>query len=1801
MTLPSTSRASARRTRAANARLARDAPPDRGAPASPGRSRAPTPAPAPARFLARVLACVLALITVVRAQDDDDWSPAICGGASRAADHCAGGLLEDWEEDVRALQFLSRACDGDWDDAPWRHIPDFDGTRDDWIAVCDDAHGHFECDDRGGGRVVLLDAEDLDLECAAGLPIEFERLAELKILRMNDSFKASRDAPIDVADVLAPLRHLENLEEISLNNNGLVGRVPPLCSFASFDRALEILSLAGNALSGAPTEDLGCLTSLRALNLAGNRLDGQLPDAWRGMSNLEDLIVSDNERLGTIPAAWFDEDDGMRSLRTLVAFDCGLTGEIPANIGVAAHLRELRLGNGEVGRSASRAFTAYESNAVTGSIPASLASLEFLTIFDATRNTLEGTLPENLFESLRYVEEVRLGSNRLNGTIPILRHNRFLRTVDLSENAFEGDVPELGASLERARLAGNNLGGAFPNLSESASLEMLDLSRNALTGALSNTVPDTLEILDASENRLSSGLGDWLGKGRLVEVILAENDFEGELPSAVCNAHTVRVDLSGNALRGALPESIEECVKLETLKIGGVGGGFGGGGGASLPSAGAFEKLARLTELSLPGFGLVGAIPTSVFAISKLRVLNLADNQLSGTIPAVSSTSLVEIRLDGNALEGDVPLSLLTLPELTALFLSENRLTGMEAPAANDTTFATEVTEIHLGGNRLTSIPEVLRNVTELESLNLSRNDIAGPVPTWLGLFSRLRELDLSENRLSGSLAGWLGDHHALRDLEDLRVGGNVGIEGPLSAASIRSLARLKTLNLTGVGRFGAFPIAAGTPDLGLVSLVNLIAANAGFTGRLPPRMFDALPNLVHLDLRGNALEGSVPADVAPAEESLVENFSSERSSPEARVLTHAALRCLLLSENAFSGVFPRLDAPAYYLATSFSSTGSDASTLLGVVDFSDAGRFDCPLPDRSVVYDTASCACAAGRAGPDDGRYECDDCPPGSFSNLESSEACAPCAAGEVSAAPGASSCDACPPGTFATAGSATCAKCAAGTFASTSRAGACDACPPGEHQPVEGETSCVKCAAGSSASTPGSATCAFCPAGAFSSAAGSTTCESCPAGTWQNATGQTACADCPAGTANAAEGANDVAACAPCPPGTSTGGDRAAAACEPCAAGTYAGPTPGAERCAPAPKGHRVANVGAVAPERCPAGAYAPNAGAEECLPCPANQYREDSSVFPEDEAAEAAEAEAETAADATTAEASSEEASETSTEASETSTSDPYSASIFHDDGSSCAACPSGARSDAGWSRCECLPGHAPSAVSGGGLRCDACAPGTFLDLITSTCAVCPAGTFAPANASVACAPFSPGSVGSEYVEPESYRGATAQRLCDAGSVPRRVVVRLAVVSLCAPCPAGTISSAAGAVNCTACALGSAPNPERTACASANDALDWSSTDGAPSDDASGNVTDAGALAALALEAARRGTFAGESSAAAFFALLGSCAVACGGGAAWLRRRRRRLRRLALERRVLLEDAEADFARGKPVRRETLYALAGVDAEAAALGDDGTALSTLDALEDGTALDALESERSGSKPRTDASRRNTGTFVEKTRGSYTRRRSSVYDFDGLVAAARGVATASTPREAAERRVSARYRAASVAAAAAAQNRRRKSERYLYDRIDEDATSDDGSSDDGSSDAHAFAEEGRGPPRRWFRRDRREGRDRRDRRWFRRDRRWFRRDRRAGGDAAEEAAAAAAEAVRVAVRSASVSYRDAGAARYPGAARHADATPEDRTNASNEAAGTALPPAPEVMRAEDVESERAAARRRQSSYFEG
>ena len=88
----------------------------------------------------------------------------------------------------------------------------------------------------------------------------------------------------------------------------------------------------------------------------------------------------------------------------------------------------------------------------------------------------------------------------------------------------------------------------------------------------------------------------------------------------------------------------------------------------------------------------------------------------------------------------------------------------------------------------------------------------------------------------------------------------------------------------------------------------------------------------------------------------------------------------------------------------------------------------------------------------------------------------------------------------------------------------------------------------------------------------------------------------------------------------------------------------------------------------------------------------------------------------------------------------------------------------------------------------------------------------------------------------------------------------------------------------------------------------------------------------LAARVANAANSGRFAGTRGATAFFVLLGVVTLIAGAFLRWRRLRRERLRELALEREVLLEEAEAEMCERGAVRRKTLYALAGVDAEAA-----------------------------------------------------------------------------------------------------------------------------------------------------------------------------------------------------------------------------------------------------------------------------
>jgi leucine-rich repeat protein SHOC2 len=245
----------------------------------------------------------------------------------------------------------------------------------------------------------------------------------------------------------------------------------------------------------------------------------------------------------------------------------------------------------------------------------------------------------------------------------------------------------------------------------------------------------------------------------------------------------------------------------------------------------------RVVELvlgsGLEEFGLTGAVPAEVGRLSALRVLSLADNELTSlpaeigqltalerlyiggnqltSVPAEIGqlTSLTWLDLGGNQLTS-VPVEIVQLTSLTVLGLDSNRLTIVPAEIGQ----LTSLKELRLYSNKLTSLPAEIGQLTSLEALYLDNNQLTS-VPPEIGQLTSLRELYLRRNRLT-SVPAEIGQ---LTSLNWLNLSGNQLTSLP---AEIGRLTSLKALwldnNLVAVKlRYGC--------DMTLVAIRELRAA----------------------------------------------------------------------------------------------------------------------------------------------------------------------------------------------------------------------------------------------------------------------------------------------------------------------------------------------------------------------------------------------------------------------------------------------------------------------------------------------------------------------------------------------------------------------------------------------------------------------------------------------------------------------------------------------------------------------------------------------------------------------------------------------------------------------------------------------------------------------------------------------------------------------------------------------------------------------------------------------------------------
>ncbi|KAF3450424.1 hypothetical protein FNV43_RR06505 [Rhamnella rubrinervis] len=236
-----------------------------------------------------------------------------------------------------------------------------------------------------------------------------------------------------------------------------------------------------------------------------------------------------------------------------------------------------------------------------------------------------------------HVVKIVLKGHNLPGMLPPqLVKLPFLQEIDFSYNYLNGTIPGEWASLKLTliSLVVNRLSGEIPEeLGDITTLRYLMLSSNQLTGNL----PVSLA-----------------GLSNLVEFRINDNNFNGSIPDFIQNWRKLnRLELHASGLEGPIPSNISLLSNLVELRISDIYG----------PEQ-KFPMLESITttilKLVLRNCNISGKIPSYIWMMKNLEVLDLSFNKLVGEIPATISLERVRfLFLTSNLLSGTVPDSIL--------------------------------------------------------------------------------------------------------------------------------------------------------------------------------------------------------------------------------------------------------------------------------------------------------------------------------------------------------------------------------------------------------------------------------------------------------------------------------------------------------------------------------------------------------------------------------------------------------------------------------------------------------------------------------------------------------------------------------------------------------------------------------------------------------------------------------------------------------------------------------------------------------------------------------------------------------------------------------------------------------------------------------------------------------------------------------------------------------------------------------------------------------------------------------------
>ncbi|KAK7339950.1 hypothetical protein VNO77_20639 [Canavalia gladiata] len=637
------------------------------------------------------------------------------------------------------------------------------------------------------------------------------------------------------------LFNLQYLQNLNLARNDFGSMIP---SKFGLLKNLRYLNFSNAGFEGQIPIEIAHLTKLAILDLSTsftswNPLKLHKPNIGMLMQNLTEIreLYLDGVMVSAVGEEWCHPLSSLQKLEVLSMSSCNLTGPIGSSLSKLQLLSIMQL----------------SLNNMSSSVPESFANLSSLTTLKLSSCGLTGVFPKDILQ-IQNLQVLELSHNQdLHGLLPNFPQDGFLQTLNLSYTNFSGQLPSSVSNIKQLSvldLSSCEFEGTLPSsLSKLNQLVHLDLSFNNFVGPFPFVnMSKSLKYLSFFQNDFTGPISSahWEGLSNIVSINLGNNAFNGKVPSALFTLPSLQdLTLSRNAFGGLLEE---------------------------FPNS----SLSSLWFLDLSNNKLQGPIPMSLFQLKVIDFLQLSFNQFNGTV-----------RLE----------MIWRFPNLRTLGISHNNLSV-------DTTFNDDANlssipsknRLLLGSCNLKEFPTVLRNQSQITTLDLSNNQIEGKIPNWIWRFDYMVHLNLSNNFLT-SLEGPIENisYGALMiDLHSNQLGGSIPF-------FIKNAVLLDYSS----NKFSYIP-----PDIKryLNFTFFLSLSNNSFHGNIP-QSFCNISTLKMLDLSLNSFNGSIPECLTSRSSSLkVLNLEGNKltGSISDTISSSCELRFFNLNGNLLMGTIPK-------------------------------------------------------------------------------------------------------------------------------------------------------------------------------------------------------------------------------------------------------------------------------------------------------------------------------------------------------------------------------------------------------------------------------------------------------------------------------------------------------------------------------------------------------------------------------------------------------------------------------------------------------------------------------------------------------------------------------------------------------------------------------------------------------------------------------------------------------------------------------------------------------------------------------